>query len=235
MQLNDKIIGMAIGTRFRANFSVEDNLGQMVDDILYSKNSYFNEKMFPEVYAKTNEKFLYNRETKNYILINNSNVIVEFFFKDPKESLMIEHIEEAYARQVIGGVLHDYGITQINRIGYIRKYLFKDQALSKDFLNKTIGNTIEGASDINLTFSKKYTLSESERKVELNDYFNAIFNVIKPAEKDELQFSIDYQRLFLPALERVAHLNFSDFVDRVQKYNNESFVKWLKENYSLKI
>lgn len=58
--LIDSLIGITIGIRFRSNFSVGDNLGNIVDKILYSKDSYFNPKVFPKALGTLDEKQLIN-------------------------------------------------------------------------------------------------------------------------------------------------------------------------------
>ena len=40
--LSEYLIGFAAGIRFRANFSIEDQLGKILDTILYAQKSYFN-------------------------------------------------------------------------------------------------------------------------------------------------------------------------------------------------
>jgi len=44
-----KVIGFAFGIRTVKSFSVEDKLGAIIDEILYSDKSEFNEKLFTEV------------------------------------------------------------------------------------------------------------------------------------------------------------------------------------------
>ena len=46
---NMKVIGFAFGIRTVKSFSVEDKLGAIIDEILYSDKSEFNEKLFTEV------------------------------------------------------------------------------------------------------------------------------------------------------------------------------------------
>ncbi len=50
--LDDFIVGFAIGIRYRANFSIEDQLGKIADKILYSRKSFFNPIIFPLFLSK---------------------------------------------------------------------------------------------------------------------------------------------------------------------------------------
>ena len=42
-KVDENLVGMVMGIRFRANFSIEDQVGQMVDHLLYSKKAFFEE------------------------------------------------------------------------------------------------------------------------------------------------------------------------------------------------
>lgn len=44
-----KLTNFALGIRFVKGFHVEDQMGAIVDDILYSEDSKFNEFFFPEL------------------------------------------------------------------------------------------------------------------------------------------------------------------------------------------
>ena len=81
-KLEDYLIGIAIGIRFRANFSIEDQLGKIVDTILYSKKSYFNPEVFPRVRNSIGKKVLFNEITQDKLHIDNSNIILEVNFEE---------------------------------------------------------------------------------------------------------------------------------------------------------
>ncbi len=40
-RLDDYLVGVAVGIRFRANFSIEDQLGRIADEILYRGGASF--------------------------------------------------------------------------------------------------------------------------------------------------------------------------------------------------
>ena len=73
--LDNYLVGIAIGIRFRANFAIEDQLGSIVDQILYSKNAYFNEQVFKFTENHVNQKVLVDNVTGDKLTINNSNII----------------------------------------------------------------------------------------------------------------------------------------------------------------
>jgi len=227
--LNDYLESIVIGIRYRANFSIADNFGNILDEILYSKGAFFNQDFFPLVlHSKADEKVLFNEDNKNSITINSSNVIIELHNVN---KLNLKEIIESFKSQIVFGVMKKYKITQINRIGFINRYLFKEKILADNFIEKTIGETLEGIKDINLQFSRKYTISEALVKKDVYDYYNAIYNVIKRANKDELFISVDFQRFYEPVLESTSLIKYEQFIDKVYIYNSEDFLPWLNNNY----
>lgn len=231
INLDKYLIGIVIGVRYRANFSIEDSLGAIVDKILYDKKAYFNSKIFPLVQNNTNGKVLFNDSTNDKLTINNSNIILDILFDGSFSKEDCDDILENFNQQIIEGVMKQYKITEIVRVGIIKRYLFTLEDLAKSFINKTIGETLEGINDINLRFSKKIPTSTAMVKREVLDYNNVIFNIIKQSDKDELFVSIDYQKYFDPFLTSASELKFMDFVSSVNQYNNKNYLTWLNKNY----
>lgn len=54
--LEDYLVGLVVGMRYRPNFSVEDQLGKIMDDILYGREAFFNPQVFPMVEHGLNGK-----------------------------------------------------------------------------------------------------------------------------------------------------------------------------------
>ncbi len=231
--LDEHLIGIAIGVRYRANFSIEDQLGKIVDEILYSKNAFFNPEVFPRVITNVKEKVLINETTDDRLVINSSNVILEISFGETFQRDDLDSIVKAFSSHIIDGILKEHKVKAINRVGFIKRYLLKDQELADSFIRTTIGSTLEGINDINLRFSKKVPEMESLVKVDVNDYYNAIFNVIKRADKNELFISIDYQKYFDPFLETPSQIGFEDFYNQATSFNNKNCLNWLNQNYGV--
>ena len=224
-------IGIAIGVRYRANFSLEDQLGNIVDRILYKKDSFFGPKVFTGVINKVNEKILINDNSKDHLVINNSNIILEINYGETFQRSDLDVILKGFNKEIIEGVMKKYRVTEINRVGLIFRYLFKMENLADTFIDKTIGATLEGINDINLSFSKKIPVPESLAKKGVNDYHNAIFNVIKRADKQELFMSVDYQKYFDPFLTSASQIEFEHLVKKVESFNSGNYLDWLNKNY----
>jgi len=231
IQLSESLISMVIGIRFRANFSIEDQLGQIVDQILYSKDSYFSPKKFPLVQSGVGRKILANQSTGDHLTIDNSNIILEIVFGDSFAISDLNRILERYESEIIKGIMKKFAIKEIVRVGYIKRYIFKIEKLAKKFVDKTIGSTLEGINDIHLSFSKKLPVEEALVKDAVNDYDNAIFTVIKKADLDEIFMAVDYQRYYDPFLPLSTEVKFIPFIDRAEKFNVNRYLPWLKSNY----
>lgn len=229
--INKYLGGIVIGIRYRANFSIEDSLGEIVDKILYSKKSYFNPSKFPLVQNKGNEKILYNNQTGDKLTINNSNIILDIVFGDNFSKETYSEILDKFYSEIIDGIMKTYKIREINRLGFIHRYVFQDKDLAKNFIDKTIGKTLEGVNDINLTFSKRFPVSKSLVKKDIYDYRNVIFNIIKKADDDKLILSVDYQKYFDPFLNSSSELKFDSYVKGMKDFNSKSYVNWLNQNY----
>ena len=229
--LDQFLIGIAIGVRFRANFSIEDQLGRIVDQILYSKGSYFNPKIFPLAESNVGKRLLINPETDDKLRIDNSNIILEIQFGTTFKTKQIKEILSKFEGQIIKQVMKTFSIKEIVRIGYIRRYLFNLQDLAKTFVDKTIGETLGGVNDINLRFSKKLPVEVALAKESVNDYNNAIFNIIKKADRDEIFMSVDFQKYFDPFLPSYAEIGFRPFIEDANAFNNSRYLSWLNSNY----
>ena len=134
---------VAIGVRFRANFSIEDQFGNILDEILYSKDSFFNPTFFPAVHSNVNEKILYNPDTMNTITINASNIIVDLRTVENKDKFLTD-FHQHFKKDIINGIMKKYKITQIIRIGYINRYIFEKEKTVKYFLIKQLAKLWKG-------------------------------------------------------------------------------------------
>ena len=231
--LNDYIIGFAAGIRFRANFSIEDQLGKILDTILYSDNSYFSPKVFPKVSGGVGQKIMYNPVTQDQLRIDNSNFILEIQFglDEGFNANEYNNILENFNKHIIKEVMSKFNIQQIVRIGLVNRYLFTLNDLAQSFVDKKIGKTLEGVNDINLSFSKKMPVPESLVKRDVNDWSNFIFNIIKKADTEEIFMSVDYQLCYSPFLEKANQISYPPFLKAAQGFIQDRYLPWLNTNY----
>ncbi len=216
---------IVIGIRYRPNFAIMDKFGFIIDSILYSKKSYFNEQYFPFVHHGTpNERILYHNEYRHFLTLNPSNVILD----TKEENQKYDETFKNFKNQILNGILDDVGIQQIQRIGVIKRYIIEDEELCKNFINRTIAETITGVNDINLRFSKKYTIQEAKLRKDVLDYHNVIYTIVKKANENIINISIDFQRHYTPILERPSMIEFDKFKTEVDNYNKKDVDEWLK-------
>jgi hypothetical protein len=230
--LEKYLIGIALGIRFRANFSIEDNLGKIVDEILYSDKAYFTSSFFPLVENSFGLRNLINPDTEDQIKLDNSNVVLEINFENSKfKKDDLDLILKKFNIQIIQGVLKQFQIKEIRRIGFVKRYRFDIPELVDNFICKTVGETLGGINDINLHFSKKIPLEEALVKKNVDDYDNVIFHIIKKTDENDMLMSVDYQSFFEPFLPNSAMIQFSRFTEKVDRYNSTKYLEWLNSNY----
>ena len=73
--------GFVFAIRIAKGFYVEDMLGAIIDEILYSDDSKFDASMFPEVHEQQGVKLLFNRRTQNKFTINHSDFILNIMWR----------------------------------------------------------------------------------------------------------------------------------------------------------
>jgi hypothetical protein len=136
-----------------------------------------------------------------------------------------------FEEQLVNGIMKNFKIKEIVRIGYIKRYVYQMEELANTFVNKTIGSTLGGINDINLSFSKKFTTPEGLVKQDVHDYDNAIFNIIKKSDLNEIFMAIDYQCYYLPFLNDISELKVKPFFDRAESFSSGNYLNWLNKNY----
>jgi hypothetical protein len=229
--LEEYLVGIAIGIRFRPNFSIGDQLGKILDDLLYNKDSTFGCNLFPKVISNIGERSLVNDLTGDIFNINTENFILELNISDLITLESIPALIASFKKEIMDGIMSKYRITQIFRIGYIRRYIYPIEELANNFVNKTIGETLGGVQDIDLKFSKKIPSPSAVAQKNVYDYKNVIFNVIKHADKKEIFMSIDYQEIYEPLLSSVRDIDYTSFINGAHEFNKGTYLSWLKTKY----
>lgn len=231
-ELKKYLVSSVVAVRYRQNFSIVDKFGTIIDEILYGKKTFFKPEDFQFVqHTKADEKVMFNKDNGNNLKINTSNIILEININKENDLEYKKMAFEAFDKQIVQGVLKTNKVVQINRVGYINRYIFPIKELAENFINQTIGSTIDNVRDINLRFSRKYPIPEAQVKKEVYDYYNSIYNAIKQSDKDELIFTVDYQRYYEPFLESSSLVEFSKFCEHVEYHNEKVFLPWINDNY----
>lgn len=229
-------VGYVIGVRYRRTFTIADNLGAIVDDILQSKQSEFNARVFPYIqHTDRDEDILFDFENnipQNKLTINTSNIILDVQNLD---KISFENGLDAFRETILKYIMPTYSIGHINRIGFINRYILKDKEIIEKFVNGTVGRGIDDVNDINLQFSKRIPLMESLVKQDVNNYNNVIVNLIKKNAKDELFLAVDYQCYYSPMIERSGQIEFDKFLKKANDYINNQVLGFLNDTYGEKL
>lgn len=232
--LEANLIGVSVGIRFRANFSLDDQLGRIVDSVLYPHDSFFNPQFFPTVLSELTKRTLVNNKSENLLIIDNSNFILDLKRSKGGSGTFSSEVGDVLAKfesQIVLRVMKEFKIHEINRVGLIKKYRFSMPELAKAFITNTIGGDFSTASDIHLNFTKKNPMVPALVDREVKDYTNAICNITKKAGNDEIHVSVDYQNYFDPFLPDAAEIKFSHFVKEAESFGTNRFLPWLKARF----
>ncbi len=211
----------AFGIRFTKGFHVEDQLGAIVDEILYSEGSAFNEKFFSEVQRGDGIRRLVNRLNTNSLTISVKDVIFEYTVEQNFESELGTYLTE-FNKTIINKIFSIFKIKNVARFGFIiYSELENEDGLLKN-VSESIKNTydIESAESLSLRFNiiKKTPLKIGKEVTE--DFDNTIITYDRQKKDQRITFAVDYQKYFNPALDQIsdAPTNFVHFCESC--YNN---------------
>lgn len=231
--LDDYLVGFVIGTRYRKTFSIADNLGSITDEILQSKQSDFKCSLFPCIqHSSRDEDILFdldnNKNPDNRLTVNTSNIVLDV---QNIEKISYDFGIKAYNKTFLKNIMVEYNIRNINRIGFIKRYMINDSEMISRFMKGTVGNAFDQVNDINLQFSKRLPLMESLAKQDQNHYQNVIINIIKKNGIDELFVAVDFQLYFSPTLTSVVQIEYEKFIKSATDYINTNILDFLNKTY----
>jgi hypothetical protein len=230
VDLKQYLSGIAIGIKFRPNFSIEDNLGEIIDELLYRQESLFNYIVFPNTSVGFGEKVLHNPKTNDRLTINKSNIILDLNFSEkiPKESS--DNLINEFFKTANEKIHKIVDIHDVYLIGIVYKYLINDSTNFANIYSNFKEITFDEIEPINFTFTKKVILPETKLNKNRN-YENIIHSILTfPNNEKEIFLQVDYQKIFEPKLASIIDIKYDDFISKVKYYNNDTFAKWLERN-----
>jgi hypothetical protein len=231
-ELKKYLSGIAIGVKYRNNFSIEDHVGSIVDELLYKKSSLFNSINFPYTSGFSfSQKTLHNPQTGDSLTLNKSNIILNINFSEkiPKEKS--EELIEEYFKTITERIYKIVDIHDVHLLGIVHKYIITDEdntsALYKNFKNIAF----DEATSIAVSFTKKNILPESKTKKGYDDYENVICIIEMAQErKNDYSFQVDYQHIYSPYLDSIIDIDYKKFIEKVNNYNNNTINEWIKSH-----
>lgn len=203
-----KIIGFALGIKVVKSFSIEDKLGAIIDEILYSENSEFNEKMFTEVRENHNVKILTDPSGNNKFTINPSDFVLEYNVKRDFE-LEFDKYLNCYSKLITKKIFTQFNIKNISRFGFVinaeldeNDNLLNDvSVLIKNEYNDTTEKVENNTISLRFNLLTKKPLKIGSSVTE--DFDNQIITYNKTDKLNPLVLSVDYQKYFKPELETI--------------------------------
>lgn len=199
-----KLTKFAFGIRFCKGFHVEDQLGAIVDEILYSKDSKFNETLFPELQRANGARRLINNNQNCCLTISSTDIIFEYQVKYDFKKEFEEFLTE-FEYRILKKIFNSYKINNILRFGFI----IGAELCDKDELLKSISQTIhthygETPNDsISLRFNIVQKKPLKIGKEITQDFDNTIITYDKEKTDSNLIFAVDYQKFFNPSLDTI--------------------------------
>jgi hypothetical protein len=229
--LRDYLTGIAVGVKFRNNFSIEDRLGSIVDELLYGKDSLLNYVTFPQTDASFARKTLNNPQTGDSLIIDSGNIILDICFSDKIPRNKSEELIEEYFKAITGKIYKIVNIHDVYLIGIVHKYTITDEVSANSLYRNFKEITMDDATSITVNFTVKNILPESKVKKDLNDYENVICTIaMAEKRKHEYFFQVDYQHIFDPKLNSIVDIEYKEFINKVKSYNSNTVSGWIRKH-----
>lgn len=238
MEVKKYLSSITIGLRFGPSFSICDNLGTIADQILDEEGSFFNKKVFPNIASLPLAIRLENPKTGDYLILSQQDLILNCNFdnaavkpnSEVNPKFKVDDMNDIHKNfwQLLE-TLQKYDFDRIQRLGYVNRYVFDTNELTKSVTGALIGWTIDGVSDMTLRFSKRYPVQEALSKKNINNYHNVIYTIVKKADRDDLTIMLDYQEFYEPSLAGTREVKHAAFMSDMDLYNKETFPGWLSK------
>jgi hypothetical protein len=217
--------GFVFAIRIAKSFYVEDMLGAIIDEILYSEDSKFDAWMFPEVHEQQGVKLLFNRKTGNKFTINHSDFIFEYNVENDFEEEFHLFLK-AFVDVIINRVFKKFKIQNISRFGFvIKSELQKNDDLLLQ-VSEIIKNSCDGLESNSL--SLRYNIVKKKPlklgKIVTKDFDNRIITYDRANSDSPLLFSVDYQKYYNPELQTI-----EDSIVTFEVFCNNSYKSFVTE------
>lgn len=222
--------GFVFGIRVNKSFYIEDKLGAIVDDILYSKDTEFGPSVFPIVQEQGSVKILCNDKNTNRFIINHSDFIFEYSIRNDFDTEFTKYLN-SFVSVVTKAIFKKHGIGNIARFGFI----VKAQLNERDEITQAVHTILSenypkfSADSYSLRFNVKEKKPLTIQNVITEDFDNVIVTYDRATDTAPLMLSVDYQKYFKPELNVIneAPQSFDSFcIDRLKLYRKT----YLKED-----
>jgi len=217
--------GIVFAIRIVKSFYVEDMLGAIIDEILYSEDSKFDSGMFPEVHEQQGVKILFNRNTQNKFTINHSDFIFEYNIESDFEK-EYQSLLKSFVEVIINRVFKKFKIQNVVRFGFVIKSELQENDSLLSYVSEKIKESYDGSdtNSLSLRFNiiKKKPLKIG--KIVTEDFDNIIITYDRANSDSPLLLSVDYQKYYRPELQTI-----EDSIVTFEDFCNNSYKSFLTE------
>jgi len=217
--------GFVFAIRIAKSFYVEDMLGAIIDEILYSEHSVFDSAMFPEVHEQQGIKVLFNRKTQNKFTINHSDFIFEYNIDSDFDKEYQFHLK-SFVDIIINRVFKKFRIQNVFRFGFVIKSELEENDSLLSHVSKKIKESYNGSdtNSLSLRFNIIKKRPKKIGKIVTEDFDNFIITYDKANSDSPLFFSVDYQKYYRPELQTI-----EDSIVTFEDFCNNSYKSFLAE------
>lgn len=215
-----------MAVRFVRSYGLEDNLGSLMDYIIKHPDKTFNDKVFPKYEPYQNARVLIDENKNNKLTLNSENILLEINSSSDFERDFSNFLD-GYEKIILKEIFKEFNIGKVDRFGCV----LKGSRTDHDDLYKEMEGVLKKHNKEPDGFAFRFNCTKKTPKeieqIVTTDYENQIITYEKKTGKEELIYSVDYQKYYQPPLEKItdADLVFSDFCKNALKKFKEEYLK----------
>ncbi len=224
MKYKKNITNIILGIRFSKSFRIPDLSGEMIDNILYSKETPFSTDLFQQVESRGFERLLKSSDQYSYLRINTDDIILSINAIDDfdvKYNWLRNEVCD-YFQKVL---FPEFRIKRIQRIGIVYFHEFDEFENMDNIIKNVTDSRIHDANNIKLSFSKKLSVPEHLYKKGNKNYLNVINNLEQ--KENKFNISLDYQFYYEPMITDIRDCELQKIIDNSKDYVNKNFYIWV--------
>lgn len=229
----ENLKSITIGVRYQINNSIEDNLGKITDEILFTKNTPFPPEFFTEARSGADLKLLSAVNKETYLLLKNTDTIFNNIIVNNEIDLDKEF--DKFNQYIYKAVLTKYKIKRLIRYGIIYNFCIDNKNVISSIQKYYLKDMIDNVNQFDLIFSKKFPTIENIVKKTKDDYTNIIYKISKKPDEEKLYVSIDYQEVYIPKVSRIELKPINEFFNRSKQKIKSNVFKWIDEISNAKV
>ncbi len=227
MDYINQIVGVTLGIRYAKSFRIPDIAGEIVDAVLYGKDSPFDPNIFPRIQENTaRERTLYHPDTTEYLRINTDDIILGLAL-DNNFDEKVTWLENKAFYYFENHLFPKYEIKNIKRIGIMFDHKISKSTEVEQAVSLLTRKNVVDAENVNISFSKKLAAQEALYRKGVNDYKNTIYSFFEGGEA--LLARLDYQYYYEPVVEDLRECFGDKIFSDAKHFLTSNYHKWITD------